>query len=127
MPQVPHSLKTWFIIHFIIDYIFGVPLLFAPRFALTLFGFQAAELLTARLVGAALIGIGGISFFAREKNKDVYRPLLLLKILWSLSAIFGIVITLFEGAPPAAFIVLLIFAFFSGLWLYFWRRLGCRV
>ena len=123
---VPSSLKIWFIIHFAADYVFGIPLLFAPKWTLDVFGFQAAELLTARLVGAALIGIGGISFFAREKSADVYRSLLLLKILWSFAAIIGIVLTLIEGAPKTTFIFLMIFALFSGLWLHYWKALGCR-
>lgn len=30
MKKVPKSLKNWFIVHFIIDYIFGIPLLIFP-------------------------------------------------------------------------------------------------
>src|SRR3989344_381070 len=115
------SLKTWFIIHFIVDYLFGIPLLFAPQWTLTLFGFQTAELLTPRLVGAALIGIGGISLIARNESKEVYRSLLLLKILWSISAIIAIVLTLTEEAPASAWVILTIFVFFSGLWCYYWK------
>src|SRR3989344_9178070 len=116
------SLKMWFIIHFIVDYIFGIPLLLAPQWTLTLFGFQAAELLTPRLVGAALLGIGGISLIARNESKEVYRSLLLLKILWSVSVIIAIILTLIEGAPTSSWIILMIFIFFSGLWCHYLRK-----
>lgn len=116
------SLRTWFIIHFIVDFIFGVPLLLFPAETLSLFGFEAAELLTARLVGAAFLAIGGVSFLVRNENEAVFRSLLRLKVIWSLSAIVGILLTIYSGAPAFTWVVLVIFAVFSGVWMYYlWK------
>ena len=122
--KVPQSLRTGFIIHFIVDFIFGIPLLLFPAETLHLFGFQTSELLTARLVGAALLGIGGVSFLVRDETEAVFRSLLKLKVIWSLSAIAGIVLTLYEGAPAFTWIILVIFVVFSGVWGYFLVRTG---
>ena len=60
--MVPSSLRVWFVIHFVLDFIFAAPLLVAPKFMLTLFGWSTIDPLASRLVGAALMGIGGESF-----------------------------------------------------------------
>jgi hypothetical protein len=118
--MVPQSLRFWFVIHFVVDFIFAVPLLIAPVWLLTLFGFEAPDPFTARLVGAALLGIGGESLLGWNATIEAFRAMLNLKIIWSLSAIAGIILTLiFTGGPLIAYLILLIFAAFSGLWLYY--------
>ena len=118
--MVPQSLRLWFVIHFVFDFIFGVPLLIAPIWFLTLFGFENPDPFTARLVGAALLGIGGESLLGWNGPIEAFRAMLNLKIIWSLAAIFGIILTLiFNDAPLVTYIVLLLFAVFSGLWMYY--------
>lgn len=117
--SVPKSLRTWFIIHFFVDIIFGIPLLFFPEWTLGLFGIIVTETIMARLVGAALIGIGGASFFSYNKDKAVYDALLSLKILWSVCAIVGLIIAISTGAPRIVWLIVLIFAIFSGVWIYY--------
>jgi hypothetical protein len=114
---VPKSLKTWFTIHFFIDYVFGIPLLFVPAWTLGLFGFDltVGGVLTARLVGAALIGIGGISLL-HKKSKDVYQTLLDLKLIWSSAAILGILITLIQTGEKILWLFLGLFMGFFLLW-----------
>ena len=122
MKKVPNSLRIWFIIHFIADIIFGIPLLLAPYWFLNLLGYQA-EPLTARLVGAALIGIGGTSFLIKDKNLEQFNALLTLKIVWSLSAILGIILTLTEQTSKFTWIILIIFVMFSSTWIYYKKKL----
>jgi hypothetical protein len=118
--MVPRSLRFWFVVHFVLDFIFAVPLLLAPIWFLTLFGFQNPDPFTARLVGAALLGIGGESLLGWEAPIDAFRAMLNLKIIWSLAAIGGIMLTLiFNGGPFMAYVTLVIFAGFSGLWMYY--------
>jgi len=118
--MVPKSLRFWFVIHFVIDFIFAVPLLVAPVWLLTLFGFNNPDPFTARLVGAALLGIGGESLLGWEGSIDLFRAMLNLKIIWSLAAIGGILLTLiYSSGPLMAYIILVIFACFSGLWIYY--------
>ena len=118
--MVPRSLRLWFVIHFVVDFIFAVPLLLAPVWLLTLFGFANPDPFMARLVGAALLGIGGESLLGWEGPVEAFRAMLNLKIIWSLAAIGGIILTLvFNNGPLMAYLVLLIFAGFSGLWMYY--------
>ena len=122
--NVPNSLRTWFIIHFIVDFIFGIPLVLFPAWTLSLFSFQVGELLTARLVGAALIGIGGVSVLVRNESAEVFRSLLKLKVIWSISAIVAILLTLYEGAPALTWGIFGIFVMFSGVWWYYWKNIN---
>ena len=124
--NIPKSLKVWFLIHFVIDIVFAIPLIFLPVYSLGLFGIQA-EVITARLVGAALLGIGGASFFATKQGKESYDILLTLKILWSSAAIVTLLWGIFEGATKILWGVLLIFVVFSGVWWYYKKRLNQKV
>ena len=117
--NIPQSLRIWFIIHFIVDFIFGIPLILFPASTLSLFGFEAVELLTTRLVGAALLGIGGVSFIVRNESIAVFRSLLKLKVIWSVSSIVGILLTLYSGAPVFSWVVLVVFLVFSIVWIYY--------
>lgn len=122
MKQVPTSLRRWFIIHFIVDYLFAFPLFIAPSWFLSLFGFTVVEPVTARLVAAALFAVGGISLLSGNQAVNVYNSLLKLKIIWSVSAIVGLLLSLWQGAPTLLWLVVLIFGLFSGIWVYYlWR------
>jgi hypothetical protein len=120
--MVPNSLRTWFIIHFIADYLFGIPLLITPVWTMTLLGWTTIDPATTRLVGAALLGIGGESLLGRNASLETYKAMLNLKIIWSLGAIFGIVASLMDGAPPLVWLILFIFSTFSVTWIYYrWK------
>lgn len=121
--NIQKSLRAWFVIHFVADMIFGLPLLFMPAQTLALFGFETAETLTARLVGAALIGIGGNSLFMRKKGKEEFKTMLTLKIIWSSAAIIAIVLSIIEKMLPALWAFLSIFIIFNGVWTYHLRNL----
>ncbi|MBT3864455.1 hypothetical protein HOE67_04010 [Candidatus Peregrinibacteria bacterium] len=118
--KIPRSLKYWFIAHFIIDMIFAIPLIFAPVFTLTYFGFEITEpALLARLVGAALIGVGGTSLLAHNKGPESYNSLLTLKILWSHTAVLAILLAILEGAPEMTWLILATFIIFAFVWDYY--------
>lgn len=121
--QIPKSLKFWFVIHFIADIIFAIPMMFVPEKFLLFWGFETGETLTTRLVAAALFGIGGNSFLMKNKSVDSYITMLNLKIIWSISAILGITISIYQGAPPASYMFLAIFVSFSLLWIFYRRKL----
>lgn len=121
--SVPKSLKTWFIIHFILDILFAIPLLLFPVWFLQIMGFVTVEPMTARLVGAALIGIGGNSFLMRNKSKGVYLAMLNLKLLWSAFAVIGIFMTMMQGGPTVGWLILIVFVAFFFLWSYYKKRI----
>lgn len=117
--DVPQSLRRWFVAHFVVDITVAVPLLFAPQLLLSALGWSCVDPAAARLVGAALVGIGAQSFIGRNDGDGAYKAMLNLKILWSLSAIFGLVMAIGEGAPPAIGGFLAAFLVFSGVWIYY--------
>ena len=124
MKEVPQSLRTMFLIHFIIDMVFSIPLFIAPLWFLGLVGFTIIDPVTARLVAAALFGIGGASYFTYRKGKETYDIFLTLKILWSASAVVGLLLSIVQGAPPVTWLFIGLFAVFCGIWVWYKRLLS---
>jgi hypothetical protein len=120
--EVPPSLRTWFLVHFVVDLAAGLPLLFAPEAALRLVGWSAVDPVATRLVGAALLGIGVQSLRVRGRGVEAYRALLGLKVIWSLGAIFALGAGIAAGAPQAAWAFLSIFIAFCGVWIHYGIR-----
>jgi len=117
--SVPNGLRTWFVIHFAADVLFGIPLLFFPRLLLQLIGWQTYDPITARLVGAALMGIGIESLLCRNASVETFRAMLNLKVVWASSALIAIGIGIVEGAAPSAWLFLAIFFVFWCVWVYY--------
>ena len=122
MKSVPGSLRIWFIVHFLVDLVFALPLIFVPGWLLSLFGFSVGELVTPRLVGAAFLAIGGTSFLIRNKSVESFETLLTLKIIWSVVAILGIILALLEGTSPFAWGVLGTYVLFFCVWVWYKRK-----
>jgi hypothetical protein len=121
--SVPAALRRWFVVHFWADILFAIPLMLVPVEVLTMLGWQSPDAYTARLVAAALFGIGIESWLGRNAGKESFRNMLNLKIIWSVSAVLGIAISLAQGAqnyPLFAWVILGIFAAFNLVWVY-WR------
>jgi len=117
--DVPLNLRRWFVIHFIADIIFAIPLLLIPEIIMPILGWTVVDPISSRLVGAALLGIGVESLLGRDAGREVFKAMLNLKILWAGGAVLGIGLGLYAGAPPAAWFFLAIFAGFLILWSYF--------
>jgi hypothetical protein len=123
MKEVPNTLRKWFVIHFVVDMVFGVPLLLIPELVLPLFGWSYIVPISTRVVGAALMGIGIESYLGRNAGIEVFRAMLNLKVIWSSSAILGIGLGLWQGAPQAGWLFMGIFVIFWFIWIYYWRKL----
>lgn len=125
--MIPNGLRFWFVVHFVLDVIFAIPLLLFPEETLQLFGWTQIDPLATRLVGAALMGIGIESLLERNASMEVFRAMLNLKIIWSLGAVFGITLSMIQGGPPLfGWILLVIFGSFSLLWISYRLRLSHR-
>jgi hypothetical protein len=123
--MVPNSLRSWFVVHFIADIAFALPLLIAPSAFLPLFGWTHVDPVTTRLVGAALVGIGGESLLGRNADLPTFRTMLRLKVLWSVTANVGFLASIAEGgAPWGTWLFLGIFMGFSALWIAYSLRLA---
>jgi hypothetical protein len=110
-------------VHFVADILFAIPLLIAPELLLRPLGWTAVDPVTSRVVGAALVGIGGESLLGRNADLASFRTMLRLKVLWSGTVILGLILSLAQGAPWGTWAFLAIFVGFSGLWMYWARRL----
>ena len=116
---IPNGLRTWFVIHFVADMLFGIPLLFFPHLLLPLLGWTTYDPLTSRLVGAALMGIGLESLLGRNADANTFRAMLNLKVIWASSALFAIGAGIAEEAAPIAWIFLIVFFVFWCVWVYY--------
>jgi hypothetical protein len=121
--EIPASLRRWFVVHFAVDMVFAVPLLVAPGTVLGWLGWPCVDGATARLVGAALVGIGGQSLLGRREGADVFRAMLNLKLLWSAAAIVGLFVAIADGAPPFTWAAFSMFIAFFGVWFYYRLRI----
>ena len=116
---IPNGLRTWFVIHFVADVLFAIPLLLFPQFLLDLFSWKTYDPVMTRLVGAALMGIGIESYLGRDADVDTYRAMLNLKVIWASSALFAIGAGIAQGAASTAWLFLGIFAIFWVVWVYY--------
>jgi len=122
--EVPGALRVWFVIHFVVDIVFALPLMVAPELLLGGLGWQSIDPFAARLVAAALFGIGIESLLARNSRPEVFKGMLNLKIIWSFSAVVGIAISMVSAGaerPLFSWLLLGTFVAFNFIWLY-WRR-----
>lgn len=121
--EIPRSLRNWFVLHFVLDLLLAIPLMIAPMVTLRFFGWQTVDPIATRVVAAALFGIGIESYLGRNAGIEAYQGMLNLKIIWSLAAQVGFLISLLQGAqgaPIMAWVALVVFALFNLLWVY-WR------
>ena len=124
MKEVPNSLRSWFVIHFAVDMLTGIPLLFFPEVVMPLLGWDIVDPIASRVVGAALMGIGIESYLGRNATIEVFRAMLNLKVIWSSSAILGISLGIWQGGAKAGWLFLGIFVIFWVVWIYYWRKLS---
>ena len=121
--MVPDWLRRWFVIHFAVDWLVGLPLFIAPEALLRLFGWHPIDPLSTRLFAAALLGIGGQSFVGRNGNLAEFRGMLNLKLIWAAAAIVAFLISVLTRGPLLAWLGLATFLAFFALWLYWALRL----
>jgi hypothetical protein len=117
--EVPITLRRWFVAHFVVDFLIGLPLLLAPALLLRPLGWTTVDGATSRLVGAALLAIGAQSYFHRDAGLEVFKAMLDLKLVWSFAAIVGLLISIGQGAPPAVWAFLSLFIAFFGVWTHY--------
>ncbi len=121
---IPTGLQRWFVAHFIIDILFAVPLILFPAQLLQVLGFETTNLILARLIGAALMSIGGVSLAMHKKDISAYLPMLQLKLIWSSSAIVAIILSLNDTGTTTKWFLLAIFIVFFLVWGYYYKQLS---
>ena len=123
--SIPSTLKTWFIIHCVVDLLFAIPLFFFPERILSFLEWPYYDPLTTRLVAAALFGIGLESYLGSRAPKSHYLGMLRLKRIWSAAATIGILLTMFTIPikPMIGWVLAVIFGAFHFIWWYFQMKL----
>ena len=121
--NVPKALRTWFVVHFVADWLVAVPLFAAPEDFLGLLGWPTVDPFAARGVAAALFGIGTQSLLDRNAGVAVFRTMLSLKIIWASFATVGFFWGSVTGGVPITWAFFGVFAGFDLLWIYWYRRL----
>ena len=117
---IPKSLRTWFVIHCILDVTFAIPMLVTPVAFLSLFGWTTVDPFMTRLVAAALMGIGLESYVGRNAGIEAFQGMLNLKIIWSAFAALGLLISVLTlGGPWMVWLIIAIFVGFNILWVYY--------
>lgn len=117
------NIKNWFILHFVVDYLFAIPLFIAPEWTLSTFGWGPVDPVTTRLVAAAPFGIGGISLVHRNANQTTMRAMLDLKLIWSATAVIGLLVSITNGVSQFHWFVTALFTLFFFVWLKFRREI----
>ncbi len=123
----PKWLKIWFVIHFIADMTFAIPLMLFPVRFLVMLGWTSVDPISTRLVAAALFSIGIESLLGRNATIDSFKTMLNLKIIWSSTAVIGILLSMLfphTEAPLFGWVFLGVFAAFNILWVYWRTRIG---
>jgi hypothetical protein len=118
VPPVPPTLRLWFVVDAVVDLVVSIPLFVAPAGVLGHFGWTCVDPVATRLVAAALFAIGAQSFFSRNAGVEITRAMLSFKVLWSLAAVVGLVASIGDGAPSAAWAFLSLFIVFAGVWVH---------
>ena len=118
-------LRRWFVIHFLLDVLVAIPLFIKPGLVLELIGIGDVSVVLARIVAAALMGIGVESFLGRKANREGYLGMLRLKIVWSSMAILGLGLGVASGEMSwwSGVGLIGVFLFFNLLWIYWFSEL----
>ena len=118
--EVPVALRRWFVVHFAVDWLVGIPLFIAPEAILKLLGWHVVDPIATRLFAAALLGIGGQSWLGRAAGRQEFRAMLNLKVIWASAASLALLLGALTGGPILAWLGTVVFLAFLALWA-FWR------
>ena len=113
-------------LHFVLDVLVAVPLFVRPNLFLSMVGLEESNVLLARIIAAALMGIGVESLLGRNAGRESYVGMLRMKIIWSGMVVLGFVVSLIGGQIAWSTVVGLVmgvFIFFNLVWVYWLLKL----
>jgi hypothetical protein len=118
------ALKFTFLLHGIVAFLVGAPLLAAPGRFLNLFGWAPVDPLLDRVLGAALLGLAWSSYRGWRAVDNAQVP-----ILVEMEAIFCVLASLgflrhllIAWYPPIVWVVFAILVVFAIAWIVFWIK-----
>lgn len=119
------ALGRWFVLHFVLDLLVAIPLFLFPEVILGWVGLSGVNIVLARMVAAALFGIGLESWWGRKASAGHFVGMLRLKIVWSVVVVFALLFGLIQRQIEVVvgLLVLGLFFGFNLVWVYWWLRL----
>ena len=122
--EVPNSLRNWLVFHFYVDYAFAIPFFFFPETTAEILGYDPLDPLAARIVAAALFGIGYSSYLASKFDLKAMHTKLRWAVVWAGSATIGLLWAANTVEHIWGWVFAGIFLFFFMLWGNYALRLG---
>lgn len=107
--------RVLFVVHSVVAFLAGLPLLLAPGRTLGLFGWAPIDPLISRLLGAALLALAWSSYAGfRARSWTEVKDLFVMEIIFTSLGALGLLRHLTKGSWPyyvwTIFIVLVLFA-----------------
>ncbi|MDX1615465.1 MAG: hypothetical protein R3300_14225 [Candidatus Promineifilaceae bacterium] len=113
------SLRSTFLVHWIVSLLFGLPMLIAPGRLLGLFEWAPIDPITSRMYGAALLALAWGSFRGwRASNWAQVSLLVELEAAFTVLASIGLLRhLLFASYPWYVWAILLVMVLFAVAWI----------
>jgi len=119
------ALRVTFLIHAIVSFLLGAPLLVAPGRFLMLLGWIRIDSMISRILGAALLALAWASWRAwNAKEKAQVKILLELEAIFTVLAVIGLLRELvIYPYPPIYWVDCAILAIFAVAWnIFLWKK-----
>lgn len=116
--MIPTSLRMCLVGFFLCLVGGAVPLLIIPAESMQFVGFAPGDLFVERLLGASMLGIGGVSLVASCAGRARIESAMLLNVVWSGTAVFGSLLSMDDAPSCGAWCFLLFFAGSCAVWLH---------
>ncbi len=113
--KISSGLKTLFLVHFIFGLVFGLLDLLMPKEFFGLLNWQIKDPMPFRLVGAAVLGFAGGSWFCYKASTwEQVKNVVLMELIWPpLGALVSLWALLTNEFPPAGWLNFAILAGFA--------------
>ncbi len=124
MNKISSGLKTLFLVHFVFGLVFGLIYLLIPGIFMGWFGVPVTDDLAYRTVGAAVLAFTASSWYCYKAAEwDKVKIVVQAEIVWTvLAALVNLYGILFEGAPAALWINVIIMAGFAAAFIYYYSK-----
>ena len=112
-------LKTTFLVHAVVGFLFGAPLLLAPGRFLGLFNWSPVDPLLSRILGAALLGLAWSSLRGyQQTSREKVALLVEAEAVFCTLAVVGLLRNMWgSNWPFIVWLILALQAIFAVLWL----------
>lgn len=116
------ALKYTFIVHAVVSFVSGAPLLIAPGRFLALFGWAPVDPILSRVLGAALLALAWSSYRGWQATERAQvRTLVEVEAVFTILGAAGVLRHLLTGAnyPWPVWLLFVVLAAFAVAWGYF--------